>query len=349
MRLEQLTFTRFVAAISIVVFHYGTTIFPFNLDTTNFLFQQANIGVSYFFILSGFVMIIAYGDKTRIISIEYLIKRLARLYPVYLLGIIIYLTYIIIAQRPIDYTGLLFNLTMIQSWIHGYALSFNGPGWSLSVELFFYISFPFLFNHFYKKYSFKTLVIPIILIFAVSQIIFHFLIYLSFESEYKKIQDTILYFPLLHFNEFLIGNLAGLFFIKGIKNRNYDWSIIILIVLLGILLKFDIGVNYHNGLLAIIFVPLILLISSNNGILTKIYRHKYLIFLGEISYGIYILQNPIHKWVHEIMKYLRIDNTTITFYTFLAVLILFSALSYKYIESPSRVMINKMCKTRIHV
>ena len=44
MRIEQLTFTRFVAAISIVIFHYGKDVPPFNY--LSFLFQQANIGVS---------------------------------------------------------------------------------------------------------------------------------------------------------------------------------------------------------------------------------------------------------------------------------------------------------------
>jgi peptidoglycan/LPS O-acetylase OafA/YrhL len=289
-------------------------------------------------------MIIAYGYKGRITYQEYLIKRIARLYPIYFLAILIYLAYIILVRRPIDYNGLLFNVLMIQSWIPEYALSFNGPGWSLSVELFFYISFPLLFNRFYKKYSFKTLVIPILFIFIVSQAIFHILRYPTFFSENKQIKDTVLYSPLMHFNEFLIGNLAGLFFIKGIKERNYDWPIIALILLLGILLKIDIRVNYHNGLLAVVFIPLILLISANNGILTQISKHKILVFLGEISYGVYILQNPIHKWVHAVMKYLKIDSPILNFYTFLVVLILFSAIGYKYIETPLRIMINKIGK-----
>jgi len=48
MRIEQLTFTRFLAAISIVIYHYGKNIFPFNHEITSFIFRQANLGVSYF-------------------------------------------------------------------------------------------------------------------------------------------------------------------------------------------------------------------------------------------------------------------------------------------------------------
>ena len=82
MRIEQLTFTRFIAAISIVVFHYAKDIPPFNFDVTSFFFQQANLGVSYFFILSGFVMIIAYWHKDKVSFLSYMQKRFARIYPV---------------------------------------------------------------------------------------------------------------------------------------------------------------------------------------------------------------------------------------------------------------------------
>ena len=65
MRIEQLTFTRFLAAIPIVLFHYSREIFPFNTPALNFWVVNANMGVSYFFILSGFVMAIAYGNRHR--------------------------------------------------------------------------------------------------------------------------------------------------------------------------------------------------------------------------------------------------------------------------------------------
>jgi peptidoglycan/LPS O-acetylase OafA/YrhL len=60
MRAEQITFTRFFAALSIVVFHFGKNISPFNESSIKILFLQAHIGVSYFFLLSGFIMILAY-------------------------------------------------------------------------------------------------------------------------------------------------------------------------------------------------------------------------------------------------------------------------------------------------
>ena len=342
MRLEQLTFTRFLAAILVVVFHYGKNVFPFSHDAINLLLRQATIGVSYFFILSAFVMIIAYNNKDKIEFWDYMKRRFARIYPVFFLAIIILLVYFVILGRPIEYKGLILNITMVQSWIPGFALSFNGPGWSLAVEMFFYLFFPFLFNRFYKRYSYKKLIVPILIFFIVSQIALHFMLYSSFYTGFpSKSHDLIFYSPLMHLSEFLIGNLAGMFFLKGIKVRNYDFPIIILVVFIVVLLKMKTGINFHNGMLAFVFVPMIILISANNGFISRISNYKTSVFLGEISFGIYILQKPVYTWINSIMKYFNIDNTNVIFYVFLSVLLISSAICYKFFETPLRKLINK--------
>ena len=342
MKLEQLTFTRFLAAISIVIFHYGLDVFPFNLGLANILLKQANVVVSYFFILSGFVMIIAYGNNDKIEFGAFMKRRLARIYPAYFLAIIVFLIYFLVQFKPFDIKGLILNLTFLQSWIPGYALSFNAPGWSLSVEMFFYMLFPLLFNYFYKRYSVNKLLIPILLLFVVSQLLLHILRYSTFYKGFPSASnDLIFFFPLMHLSEFLVGNIAGLFFLKGIKKRNYDFYIVALISLIIILLASHTSINYHNGMLAFVFVPLILLISSNNGTSTKILTSKSLIFLGEISYGVYIFQKPVSIWICGILKYYNINNPALNFYLTVTVLIILSAISYKFIETPLRRIVNK--------
>ena len=100
-------------------------------------------------------------------------------------------------------------------------------------------------------------------------------------------------------------------------------------------------------MMAFVFVPLIVFVSANNGLLSKISSNKSLVFLGEISYGIYILQKPVYEYVIKIMKYLNIHSSTFIFYTFLIVLILFSALSYKFFEVPLRNIINRKVVQRL--
>lgn len=228
---------------------------------------------------------------------------------------------------------------MIQAWIPDKALSFNYPGWSLSVEFLFYFIFPFLYNRIYKKTSYKNLILPILLVWVLSQWVFHshFLNGGFFSSK------DLLYFPPMHVNEFLIGNLAGLYFVsrKDKSQRNFDWQIIALTLIVALLLKFPIGLNYHNGLLAVLFIPLILLISLNNGMLTDFFNKKICVFLGEISFGIYILQFPVWIFIsdYRLNKYFMIDKIedfTLAFFIRFIALLLFSAISFLYIEKPIR-------------
>ncbi|MCG2610371.1 acyltransferase [Flavobacterium sp. SM15] len=343
MRLEQLTFTRFLAAMAIVIYHYGVNVFPFEHKFLNSIFKQANVGVSYFFILSGFVMIIAYQNKGSINFWNFIKKRIARIYPAYGFAILMLIAYFAYTLEPLPIGQLLLNSTLLQAWLPGHVFAFNYPSWSLTVEMFFYVTFPFLFNWFYNRYPLKKILIPIGIVFILSQIVFHLLINSQFYKPFPSDNyQFIYYFPLLHFNEFLVGNALGLFLINQNKqeSRNYDLYILGLIGLVLIALKTNIGLVYHNGMLAVVFVPLIYFISRNNGLITKISNLKPLIFLGEISYGIYILQHPVFSWTTALMKQIHLNNPTYIFYTGVVFLIVVSAISYRFIEVPLQKMIN---------
>lgn len=341
MRIEQLTFTRFIAAVSIVVFHFGSGSFQFDNHYTQFIFKQANVSVSYFFILSGFVMIIAYYKNSKIDFFSYLKNRFARIYPVYLMAITLLLI-LSILSRKVDYQGLILNLLMIQAWVPGKALAFNIPGWSLSVEFLFYMLFPFLFNYFYSKVNYTKLFFPILFFWVFSQFLFHLLIYKPYLFELSFYNIDLAYFPLMHLNEFLVGNLAGLYFINnnGTK-RNFDFHIIGVVILIIGVLKFPIGLNFHIGLLALFFIPLIILMGLNNGKISDLFKTKICVFLGEISFGVYILQFVVWQWIsdYRLGKYFGIDKEgdfIFAFFVRLFMLILISSLSYVYIETPLR-------------
>lgn len=347
MRLEQLTFTRFIAAIAIVIFHYGKYAFPFNNDNINFLFIHANICVSYFFTLSGFVMMIAYYSKSEINKVEYYKNRLARIYPVYLLALFLVII-IPILTSSINIKELLMSVFMLQAWVPKNALSINPPGWSLSVELFFYVLFPFLFNHIYKRLHYKTIAFYIISIWLITQLFIHLMLNNNFFNGFQLKINFIYYFPIFHLNEFLIGNLAGLYFLKNPKQeKKNDWQIIALIAILILTIKFSSGLIYTNGLLALIFIPLIITISINKGFIGKIFKSKICVFLGEISFGIYILQFMV--WItisdYRLKKYFHIDKNldlTLAFFIRLFALIFIAALSYIFFETPIRNKIKKI-------
>ncbi len=347
MKIQQLTFTRFIAAIAIVIFHFGKEIDFFSKGNLSFVFTQANVGVSYFFVLSGFVMIIAYNDKLHIDFFDFIKNRIARIYPVYFLAIFLTIGMKLFAK--INWIDLSLNVLMIQAWIPNKALTINFPGWSLSVEMFFYILFPLLVNTIYKKYSFKTNCFIILLFWIFSQVFFQllsakWLIIDIFQDE------NMLYHPVLHLNEFLIGNLTAMYFIKTYdksKEANYAVAILVVLLVLVMVLKFHFGLNYHNGFLSLIFVPFIFLVSKSNDKVTCFFKNEAFVFLGEISFSVYILQRPVSKMITPFLieKYtgihIELNDPKLFFFRLVSLLIL-STLSFLYFEKPLRNTIKKI-------
>lgn len=301
MKLNQLTFTRFLAALAIVVFHAHSNIWPFTQSFLHTIFNKANVGVSYFFILSGFVMMIAYGKnkEVKIKKSSYYLNRVARIYPVYIVALILAVAVIFVKTHSILVQPLILQLFVVQSWVPGSIDKLNFPGWSLSVEALFYLCFPFLFNYVYRRISLKWVSIFVILVWLTTQILFNYLLSTSFYTGYpSKSHDLLFYFPLMHLNEFLIGNMLGLVYFRLIKaKKNYDLAIILLVAVMFIALSFNTIVNIDDGLTAVFFAPLIILLSLNNGKITTIFSNKYLMILGEASYSMYILQAPIKSCI----------------------------------------------------
>jgi len=339
MKLDQLTFTRFLAAISIVIFHAQGGVYPFNWSFLHSIFGQANVGVSYFFILSGFVMIIAYGkDKsTRIKPKGYYLNRVARIYPVYFVAFMLAVS-INLKSDEISLKNFFLQLFAIQAWFPDAVLKLNIPAWSLSVEGLFYLTFPFLFNYFYRRYSYQKVLVIIICIWCITQLGVNYLFFSPFYKGYPSNSHNFLfYFPLLHLNEFMIGNITGYTFFKLTNSRkNFDLATIAVFFVLLIVLCLNVGVLYNDGLMAVIFAPLILLMALNTGEISKIFSHKYLIILGEASYGIYILQSPVKRYCYFVFRHLNMTNENVTFYIYLIILTGFSIACYYCIEIPAK-------------
>ncbi len=350
MRIEQLTFTRFIAAMAIVLFHFGKPLNVFSQPLLHQLLIQANIGVSYFFLLSGFVMIIAYGRKQEVRPVSYMQNRFARIYPVYLLAIVLSLIYksFFVAEK-FTFGEVFLNVFALQSWIPAKAMSINFPGWSLSVEFLFYAVFPFAFNYFYRNFSLKQLFFPILLLWLISQIFFNWGINSGFQISDipRETENFLFYFPLMHLNQFLLGNLAGIFFIKKLNNKSGNYDAIILSISLLIILALVFKptfLSYHNGLLAILFVPFIIFTALNTGWITKFSNKKFAIYLGEISYGIYILQIPVFMMTKFCLLKLGIVGDFKIFILGIVSLLIVSAISYQYFETPLREKIKKLNK-----
>lgn len=349
MKLNQLTFTRFLAAVAIVIYHYGLKAVPFNSGVINDFFRVSDAFVSYFFVLSGFVMVIAYGQKgfKPINYSTYYLNRFARIYPIYLLALIatIALGFHGSISR-INFTAFFLQASLLHSWIPPYPLSLNYPAWSLSVEAFFYLSFPLLFNQVFTKYRIKPIVITVLAFFIFSQTLLSYLRHSGFYHGFpSSSHDLINYFPLSHFSEFLLGNCLGLWFLN-IPDRyfkNYDLPVIATFLLIAYIMV----ATKALYVLPVLFVVIILFLSLNrSGYITKIFSVKSLQVLGEASYGVYILQAPVFNLVTRLNSRLKLFNIAGTFYAGCMLLLVLSIVSYFVIEVPVRDYIKALYNSR---
>jgi peptidoglycan/LPS O-acetylase OafA/YrhL len=158
-RLAALASARFFAAFHVLLFHAsamrGLNWAPRWWQT----FASAGyVAVSFFFVLSGFVLVYTYEGKKFDLG-RFWRARFARLYPVYLLSLVVCAPFFFYVITRFDFPGfewtkahltaaVVLVLAMLQAWVPGAAMTWNGVAWAVSVEIFFYVVFPVLLRSF---------------------------------------------------------------------------------------------------------------------------------------------------------------------------------------------------------
>ncbi|GAA0614136.1 acyltransferase [Streptomyces crystallinus] len=146
-RLPSLTGMRFIAALMVFFFHVSLPDFtPFGgdfADGAEWLFSKGGwVGVSFFFILSGFVLTWSAreGDTPR----RFMRRRLVKLYPNHVVTFA--LSMLLFAGATATWKQWLPNILLVHTWIPDYNTFFgiNPPSWSLACEVVFYLCFPVL-------------------------------------------------------------------------------------------------------------------------------------------------------------------------------------------------------------
>ncbi|TBO32416.1 acyltransferase [Aquabacterium lacunae] len=144
-QIRPLTGLRFIAALMVFGSHLAWVgVGPMGQG----VIDQGFFGVSFFFMLSGFVLMHSYAEPLRQGHTSpwvYVGLRVARLWP---LHVFMALPYLFLAARrgDLDPVAALSNLLLLQSWVPDSTVYFslNGPTWSLSNEAFFYLAFLWL-------------------------------------------------------------------------------------------------------------------------------------------------------------------------------------------------------------
>jgi peptidoglycan/LPS O-acetylase OafA/YrhL len=320
----------------VVIHHYGYNLFPFCYAQK--IFHSGNLAVSYFFVLSGFVLYISYHGR-QIAYADFLRRRLGRIAPVYWLALALFLVVSFTLGQYVFTANLLkqilYSALFIQAWFPAYALCLNSPAWTISVEMLFYLSFPLLLMM--QQRSARAFAVATVVVFAVSQAV-----HMHYAAGPLDVRtEAIVFFnPLIHISQFMLGMAGGYIFRHTtIRPQHVRWAPLSLLALALFLiaLRPD-NISYHAGLIAPVFLALILSIAITN---PRPLNARWLVFLGEISYGIYILQFPVHDFMKALNTRLLHLPEPWFFYATLLMLILTAAVSYTLIEAPVRRWVNR--------
>jgi peptidoglycan/LPS O-acetylase OafA/YrhL len=352
--LKALTGLRCFAAINIVLFHFS------NPDWFGFLAPVVNAGyssVSYFILLSGFVMAYNYSARARagqFDTIRYYKARFTRLYPIYLLSLI--LAWHTIPQEWVSHThgmfwaGMILAPLMLQGWVPEIATFLNTPAWTMSAEASYYVVFPWM-ARWKKPDRIATQLWKLGGVWILGLI--PGTLYLIFNPDHLPPLDrfsygpwlqALKYTPLPHLASFIFGVLlADVDAMIPRRNRLrlfigiFGFAAIFGLLSLGPVVPYAL---LHDGLLMPLFGCLILSLAGEN-LLAYAIGSRPLVFVGEASYCLYLLHFNMWNLIHDTHILDRLGLSRFDPWISYALLILMSLAALHFIEKPAQRQLRK--------
>lgn len=272
--------------------------------------------ISFFIIVSGFVLTLNFkgSDELSLKNIfNFTKKRIKKFYPLYMMALIASFLVLLISAIKVgtkEVFDLIFKFIldtlMIQSFIpvESFYFSINGVSWYLSATLFFYFMFIPLFN-FYKKFSLKKC---ICFIFLNIVIFCAFIFVLQNSSNFSYLTYI---FPVFRLLEFSIGILLARIVNRPSKVVResvaksiatlFELAVIILFIAERYWLRIYSGNHDYQSIVGMLTAVLIVFVFSfEKGFISKILSNKLFVFIGNISFEIFIIHNTVKLYISTI-------------------------------------------------
>lgn len=352
--IKPLTSLRFFFALLVFCRHVDFVkphSFPLINWVTTQVFPEGYIGVSFFFILSGFILAYTYQQKImeRHTSPKaFLIARFARIYPMHIVTLLLAfpLGYKFIASGEMTHwpARLGANLLLIQSFFNDPLTyySFNGVSWSISDEMFFYAMFPVIMLGF--AYTGKKLWLILLVLACVAVPVFVYYNTNPF-NEYLFYINPV--FRLVDFGlGILIYNLFKKVSDKQVSFLQANVMEIGSMVLLTVFFHFHSEVPQNYRFACYYWLPMCVLIFAfafQKGIVSRIISYPFFIILGEISFSFYLLHQILIRYFFSVNKRIPtpVEKDYLIFFIILVVALLVSYVAHRFIEMPANVYLKK--------
>lgn len=356
MRISKLDGLRGLFSLMIVLFHYREAFLPDFLRHIFFI-RVSYTFVDFFFVLSGYVIAYNYNSIKSFPEFTlYIKKRFTRLFPLLLLTTSIALIFDLIGNfgfpqlvQNVDSVSVLFKryvdtlLFTNSTPILGKTSGINGVSWSISSEMVSYIVFGIVSLLAIGKR--KNIALAIIILACAIFTVYH--------GKHFNTGDYGFVRGLISFN---IGYFVWLLSLKKVKVPNF-FEIGIPIFLLAIFYILHHSLNgfeeqmFGLGVIPLFFGISIWILIQTNGIISKILSSKPLIFLGDISYSVYlnhaIIVLVIPKIVFGILKfpqnmYSEIGLLLLT----IAFILVYSYFTFKVVELKGGSFLKRMLNVK---
>jgi peptidoglycan/LPS O-acetylase OafA/YrhL len=314
--------------------------------------------VSFFFVLSGFILVYTYAGRS-INAPEFWRARFARVYPAYALALLLTTPFFVFAVRHYDqikapfmaFQAAHFKLTaaleilLLQSWVPAAALSWNGVGWSLSVEAFFYLLFPLLLIR-YGRLSRKHLFAVMLVCWLASNLISASYAVLRPDgivnpdsNVYTSWMNAVKFFPVVRLPEFLLGMGAGFVFLRTRANQRVASPLItaglMAIAMVAVLSDRIPYAIIHTALLSPAFAAIIYGVAMRPR-WTSILENRVLVLFGDASYTMYLIHVTIVFNFFRTQTGTSLNTSFVGLAECLAIVLAISILIYRFIEQPAR-------------